>query len=177
MTVLAVPLSAQGTKLSEFTLGAGVAVPFGKLADIAGPGPTFSATVTFPIGPLPTAIRLHAAYSVFGFADRSAPVAPTTISGGRQNPAYVELTAGIQFESLSERPIMPFAHVAWGFFFGEGSVPSNVTGGDHNTMHPGGSVGGGIKFRAASRLLSIDARYATMAGGDKYLPVTLGITF
>lgn len=173
---LALPLSAQSPGLSNFTLGVGVVTPSGKLADIASTGVSFSAVSTIPIGPLPTSVRLLAAYNRFGFADPAVPAAGG-FSGSRANPAYVELTAGMQFESFSENPITPYAHVGWGFFFGEGSVPSNVTGGDGKPTHMGGSIGGGVKFRAVRRSLSIDARYVTMAGGDRYWPVTLGITF
>jgi hypothetical protein len=167
--IAAVPFRAQ----AQTRIAVGPVFPTGKLGNVSAAGFGFSLVNVSPIGATPLSFRLLAAYNRFRF---TAPTSGIAV-GHAQSPSYVEITGGLEFENPLPSAVSPFANIGWGYFHADGNVPSRLIGGDGKVDHFGGSVGGGVKIPLGLRDLIIEGRYVTMAGGDKYIPVSVGISF
>lgn len=174
--VLSLPLCAQGVP-RETDLGAGLVFPSGHLGDVTTHGYTFTFITRIPLRAWPVDLRIGASYAHFGRNENPTVFAPGVPFSARDNAAYLSGSLGLEYPLTKTGPTIPYALVDWGYFHGMGAVPSQLLGGDRKVNHLGGDVGGGVKFAINRFELFTEARYVTIAGGDKYVPIMAGVAF
>ena len=176
IAIMSLPLGAQAVG-RESDLGGGIVFPSGQLGDVTTHGHTVTFITRIPLRAYPVDVRIGASYAHFGLNKNPTVFAPGVPFSARDNAAYLSGSLGLEYPFTKNGPTIPYALVDWGYFHGMGAVPSQLLGGDRKVNHLGGDVGGGVKFAVNRLELFAEARYVTIAGGDKYVPIMAGIAF
>jgi opacity protein-like surface antigen len=158
-------LRAQGT---DFSLGAGIAVPLGDFDDVVKIGWQGMAGVSFWPQSLPVGIHVDGSFSQFG--DESPLDIKSQLIYGTVNAVY-------QFETSEASSFRPYL-VGGGGVYNAKETGSDALGG--STTKFGVNAGAGVDFKVGGARLFVEGRFhdVFVEGPNlQIFPINLGIRF
>lgn len=171
--------AAASAKPLTWSLGVGASMPNGDFADVAKTGVNLQGAVVKALNNSPVWLRGEAAYHRFGAIKESGSFGGVNYStSGRASLMSLIGDVGYSFQSSSS--VKPYVLGGLGMNRASYTVESEVDGqkdtATDTSNELGINVGGGMRFRMAGRIATLEARYMTVDNAD-FIPLTFSIEF
>ena len=155
-----------------FGVGGGLAMPFGRLGDVANPGWRALGTLAVGLPLIPVGLRVDGSYDRFGY--ERTPIGASGSATGSQSVFAGTVNATLR---LSPLPLLtPYAIAGLGPYHVSCSGPASC----ESATRVGYNAGLGIRFGLLLIHGFAEARYhyvPTPGGSVQYVPVTVGLLF
>ena len=166
---------APAAKAYTFSLGAGLSVPTGTMGDGSKTGFNLQGAVAHKIGTSPMWMRGEVAFHRFGSQNLGG-------ADGHQSELGALANIGYSFPTTSK--VRPYVLGGLGLYSQKYTVENSGASLSMSESDIGFNGGLGVSFPMAGRSASLEARYHSVNGGNKFgnqkstfVPVTMSINF
>jgi len=171
--------AAASAKPLTWSVGVGASMPNGDFSEVAKTGLNVQGTVTKALNNSPVWLRGEAAYHRFGAIEESESFggADYTMSG---RASVMSLIGDVGYSFQSSSSVKPYILGGLGMNKASYTVETEFDGEKESETESsnelGINVGGGLRFRLAGRIATLEARYMTIDDAD-FIPLTFSIEF
>lgn len=167
--------AAASAKPLAWSVGAGASMPSGDFSDVAKPGINLQGAVTKALSNSPVWLRGELAYHRFGAIEENFIFNGANYSVESRISSF-GLIGDVGYSFQSSSSVKPYVLGGLGMNRVTATVKSGGQRDSNSSDDLGLNVGGGLRFRMAGRIATVEARYMTIDQAD-FVPVTFSVEF